>query len=41
VTNIFDVERFSGDPIRYLAVKHSVEPGRERAAEYIQRMIAG
>lgn len=41
VTNIFDVERFSGDPIRYLAVKHSVEPGRERAAEYTQRMIAG
>jgi hypothetical protein len=41
VTNVFDVERFSHDPVRYLAVKHSREPGRARATDYAHRMTAG
>jgi hypothetical protein len=27
---VFDVERYKSDPIRYLAVKHSVEPNANR-----------
>jgi hypothetical protein len=41
VTNVFDVERFRGDPVRHLAVTHSLEPGRARATDYTHRMIAG
>lgn len=41
VTNVFEAERFRHDPVRYLAVEHSVEPGRERASDYTHRMVAG
>lgn len=41
ITNVFDVERYSADPIRHLAVRHSIEPGRARAADYTHRMVAG
>jgi len=41
VTNVFDVERYRVDPIRHLAVAHSVETGRTLASEYTQRMTAG
>src|SRR5690606_6153910 len=41
VTNVFDVARFRHDPIRHLAVRHSIEPGRERAGDYTHRMMAG
>jgi len=33
-TNAFDVERFSGDEMRRLAISHSVEPGRARFDAY-------
>jgi len=29
-TNVFDVERYKSDPVRYLAVKHSVAPNANR-----------
>ncbi len=29
-TNVFDVDRLSGDPVRYLAVKHSTAPDANR-----------
>ena len=41
VTNVFDADRYRGDPVRHLAVTHSVEAGRERASDYTHRMIAG
>lgn len=41
VTNVFDVERYDADPIRHLAVAHSVEAGRALASAYTQRMTAG
>lgn len=41
VTNIFDVDRFRADPVRHLAVKHSLEPGRARATDYTHRMMTG
>ena len=31
MTNIYDVDRFRNDPVKYLAVSHSVEPGRAHA----------
>lgn len=34
MTNAFDVERFSSDEMRHLAVCHSVEPGRARFEGY-------
>ena len=40
VTNVFDVERYRADPVRHLAVAHSVEPGRAMASHYTQRMTA-
>ena len=30
-TNVYDVERYRGEPVKYLAVRHSVEPGRAHA----------
>jgi hypothetical protein len=41
VTNVFDVERYRVDPVRHLAVAHSVETGRALASEYTRRMTAG
>jgi hypothetical protein len=41
LTNVFDVERYRHDPVRYLAVKHSVEPGRARATDYTHQIMAG
>lgn len=32
-TNVFDVARFAGDPVKHLAVSHSIEPGRARAGQ--------
>ena len=29
-TNVFDIERYKADPVRYLAVKHSVAPNANR-----------
>jgi hypothetical protein len=34
ITNVYDVDRFRDDPIKYLAVKDSVIPGRPRATAY-------
>jgi hypothetical protein len=34
LTNIYDVDRFRMDPVKYLAVAHSVEPGRAHADNY-------
>ncbi len=34
ITNVYDVDRFKDDPVKYLAVKDSVIPGRERATAY-------
>jgi hypothetical protein len=34
ITNVYDVDRFKDDPVKYLAVKDSVIPGRPRAAAY-------
>jgi hypothetical protein len=39
ITNVFDLKRYKSDPVRYLAVKHSAEPGRQRAADYTSRMM--
>ncbi len=33
-TNVFDVKRFEHDPVRFLAVNHSVEPGRTHVDAY-------
>jgi hypothetical protein len=41
LTNIFDVNRFRGDETRSLAVTHSVEPGRARATDYTNEIMAG
>ena len=41
VTNVFDVSRFSADPIRRLALEHSLEPGRQLATDYTHRMMTG
>jgi hypothetical protein len=38
ITNIYDVDRFKDDPIKYLAVKDSVLPGRARATEYYEEI---
>ena len=34
ITNVFDVERFRHDPVKHLAVAHSIEPGRAPADKY-------
>ena len=34
ITNVFDVDRFRGDPVKHMAVAHSVEPGRAHADKY-------
>jgi hypothetical protein len=39
LTNVYDVARFQHDPIRYLAVGHSVERGRARASEYTDEIM--
>jgi hypothetical protein len=41
LTNVFDVNRYRNDPVRYLAVKHSIEPGRARATDYTHEIMAG
>ena len=38
ITNIYDVDRFRDDPVKYLAVKDSVMPGRTRATEYYEEI---
>jgi hypothetical protein len=38
---VYDVARFTHDPVRYLAVKHSTEPGRARAADYTHQIMGG
>jgi len=39
ITNVYDVERFKHDPVKFLAVKDSVVPGRARAADYYSQMM--
>jgi len=39
ITNVYDVDRFKNDPVRYLAVKDSVVPGRARATDYYDQMM--
>jgi hypothetical protein len=34
ITNVFDVDRFRHDPVKHLAVAHSVEQGRGLADKY-------
>ena len=34
LTNVFDVARYARDPVRHLAVNHSIEPGRAHADHY-------
>jgi hypothetical protein len=34
ITNVFDVDRFRSDPVKHLAVAHSIEPGRSHADKY-------
>ena len=34
LTNVFDVAPFAGDPVKHLAVSHSIEPGRAHADQY-------
>jgi hypothetical protein len=34
ITNVYDVDRFKDDPVKFLAVKDSVIPGRPRATAY-------
>jgi hypothetical protein len=34
ITNVFDVDRYRDDPVKHLAVAHSVEPGRAHADHY-------
>lgn len=38
ITNIYDVDRFKDDPIKDLAVRDSVLPGRARATEYYEEI---
>jgi hypothetical protein len=33
------VNRFRHDPMRYLAVEHSVEPGRAHATDYTHEIM--
>ena len=39
LTNVYDVARFENDPVRYLAVKHSIEPGRALATDYTHKIM--
>ena len=39
ITNVYDVDRFKNDPVKYLAVKDSVVPGRARATDYYDQMM--
>jgi hypothetical protein len=39
ITNVYDVDRFKNNPIKYLAVKDSVVPGRARAIDYYDQMM--
>jgi hypothetical protein len=39
ITNVFDADRFKDDPIKYLAVKDSIVPGRARATDYYDQMM--
>jgi hypothetical protein len=39
LTNVYDVERFRDDPVKYLAVKDSIAPGRARAIDYYGEMM--
>jgi hypothetical protein len=41
LTNVFEVARFEDDPVRHLAVKHSVEPGRALATDYTNKIMGG
>jgi len=34
ITNVFDVDRFRSDPVKHMAVAHSVEQGRAHADKY-------
>ena len=34
MTNVYDVDRYRHDPVRYMAVSHSVEPGRAQTDQY-------
>ena len=34
ITNLFDVDRFRNDPVKHLAVAHSLESGRAQADKY-------
>jgi hypothetical protein len=38
ITNVFDVDRFKADAIKYLAVKDSVLPGRAKATAYYEEI---
>jgi hypothetical protein len=39
ITNVYDVDRFRNDPVRYMAVKDSIAAGRSRAADYYGEMM--
>jgi hypothetical protein len=41
LTNVYDVARYEDDPVRHLAVKHSIEPGRARATDYTHQIMGG
>jgi len=41
LTNMYDVARYGNDPVRHLAVKHSIEPGRARATDYTHKIMGG
>ena len=41
LTNVFEVARFEDDPVRHLAVKHSIEPGRALATDYTHKIMGG
>ena len=41
LTNVYDVARYEDDPVRHLAVKHSIEPGRARATDYTHKIMGG
>jgi hypothetical protein len=41
LTNVFEVTRFENDPVRHLAVKHSIEPGRALATDYTHKIMGG
>jgi hypothetical protein len=34
MTNVYDVDRYRSDPVKFMAVSHSVEPGRARTDQY-------